>query len=245
MASLIVSAVSGGIGYFLGNGAANKNVAKIDKNSDTSSSTDASIHVELTDVPVIEKSTEQPTASPTEQLTEQPTEEPTEEPTAGPTERPTDPPATDTPVIRNTPSVTQNGIICSRKVNSGSYSNRSNIVSSIQDKLIMLGYLEDISDGIFGRKTEAAVKRFQAANGLPETGEVDQKTYDLLFSEEIPKEPDPDTTDRVTFGNGIVATSLDETTHEQAAQPTPTSFVPLFSTPSPTPPLTITFPFNL
>jgi hypothetical protein len=35
-------------------------------------------------------------------------------------------------------------------------------------------------DGRFGTMTELAVRYFQASNGLPTTGEVDQRTYELL-----------------------------------------------------------------
>ena len=43
-------------------------------------------------------------------------------------------------------------------------------VTQIQQKLINWGYLTGSADGIYGAKTEAAVKRFQQSNGLTADG---------------------------------------------------------------------------
>jgi len=43
-------------------------------------------------------------------------------------------------------------------------------VRQIQEKLIRWGYLSGTADGIYGAKTEAAVKRFQKNNGLTPDG---------------------------------------------------------------------------
>lgn len=43
-------------------------------------------------------------------------------------------------------------------------------VRQIQQKLIEWGYLSGTADGIYGAKTEAAVKRFQKNNGLTQDG---------------------------------------------------------------------------
>lgn len=40
--------------------------------------------------------------------------------------------------------------------------------------------LSKIADGIYGKRTAAAVKLFQKDNGMPQTGFVDQVTYDAL-----------------------------------------------------------------
>ena len=40
-------------------------------------------------------------------------------------------------------------------------------------------------DGIFGSKTTDAVREFQLENGLSPTGEVDKKTYDLLYEKSL------------------------------------------------------------
>lgn len=43
-------------------------------------------------------------------------------------------------------------------------------VTKIQEKLIRWGYMTGSADGIYGAKTEAAVKRFQSSNGLTPDG---------------------------------------------------------------------------
>lgn len=55
-------------------------------------------------------------------------------------------------------------------------------VESIQNRLIKLGYLDGSADGAFGAMTETAVRKFQTANKLADSGVVDQATYDTLFS---------------------------------------------------------------
>lgn len=45
-------------------------------------------------------------------------------------------------------------------------------VSELQKRLSSLGYFSGAATGYFGAETEAAVKKFQAANGIPETGYV-------------------------------------------------------------------------
>ncbi len=57
-------------------------------------------------------------------------------------------------------------------------------VKAIQQRLLDLGYLELDGDGAttyFGGKTEAALKSFQAANGLEPSGVADSTTLKLLF----------------------------------------------------------------
>lgn len=56
-------------------------------------------------------------------------------------------------------------------------------VSSIQRKLQLMGYLEDIADGVYGGNTEAAVRDFQNDHGLSLSGAVDRKTLDRLNTE--------------------------------------------------------------
>jgi peptidoglycan hydrolase-like protein with peptidoglycan-binding domain len=45
-------------------------------------------------------------------------------------------------------------------------------VSALQQRLISLGYFSGPASGYFGPATETAVKKFQKANGIPETGYV-------------------------------------------------------------------------
>ena len=60
---------------------------------------------------------------------------------------------------------------------------RGEAVREMQEKLIALGY--DLgkcgADGIFGRKTLAAVKKFQKANGLKADGICGRITHDCLW----------------------------------------------------------------
>ncbi len=59
-------------------------------------------------------------------------------------------------------------------------------VANLQRYLRTLYYFNDTLsplpvDGIFDRATEEAVRRFQAGEGLPVTGRVDQDTWERLF----------------------------------------------------------------
>ncbi len=62
-------------------------------------------------------------------------------------------------------------------------------IVNIQDKLKELNYYNEESTGYFGDITSTAVIAFQNANGLTATGEVDKKTYELLFSEDALENP--------------------------------------------------------
>ena len=53
-------------------------------------------------------------------------------------------------------------------------------VRTIQEKLIRWGYLDGTADGIYGSKTEAAVKLFQKKNGLTADGIVGPATLKAL-----------------------------------------------------------------
>ena len=55
-------------------------------------------------------------------------------------------------------------------------------VKEVQKMLIELGCLSGEADGLFGGKTEAAVKAFQEKNSLKKTGVVDETTYEKLKS---------------------------------------------------------------
>lgn len=60
-------------------------------------------------------------------------------------------------------------------------------VRAMQQALIDMGYLDDVADGNFGRKTEAAVRAYQAAMGLVETGIADSATLRLILSRATPE----------------------------------------------------------
>ena len=59
---------------------------------------------------------------------------------------------------------------------------RGDAVKALQQKLIELGYLDGKADGIYGKGTAGAVKAFQAAEGLEQTGEADDATQEALFA---------------------------------------------------------------
>ncbi|MGL4607329.1 MAG: peptidoglycan-binding domain-containing protein [Eubacteriaceae bacterium] len=57
----------------------------------------------------------------------------------------------------------------------------SKLLKSYQDLLVKGNYLaESEANGVFGDTTEIAVKSFQKANGLPETGKIDTPTLKAL-----------------------------------------------------------------
>ena len=49
-----------------------------------------------------------------------------------------------------------------------------------QKRLVTLGYLKGVADGIYGPMTEAAIRSFQESNNLSATGHLDQETLSLL-----------------------------------------------------------------
>ncbi len=55
-------------------------------------------------------------------------------------------------------------------------------VLALQKKLVTLGFLKSEPTGYFGTGTEAAVKKFQAKHGLPQTGYVAKNTRAVLNS---------------------------------------------------------------
>lgn len=55
-------------------------------------------------------------------------------------------------------------------------------VEQLQQRLEQVGYSVDGVDGDYGRKTVEAVQAFQAAYHLDPSGEVDEATWNLLFS---------------------------------------------------------------
>jgi lysozyme len=57
----------------------------------------------------------------------------------------------------------------------------SPMVMTLQAKLIEKGYLSGKADGLFGPKTESAVRAFQQASGLPVDGVIGAKTWKKLL----------------------------------------------------------------
>ena len=65
-------------------------------------------------------------------------------------------------------------------------------VQRIQNRLYTLYYLPRIGiDGMFGRESRNAIKEFQSANGLEETGKPDEATQEKLFSTGAVAKPFP------------------------------------------------------
>jgi soluble lytic murein transglycosylase-like protein len=63
---------------------------------------------------------------------------------------------------------------------------RGEDVLEIQQRLLDLGYVEvGEPDGLFGRRTDAAVREFQQRNGLEVDGIVGPRTYEALFEEPV------------------------------------------------------------
>jgi ankyrin repeat protein len=61
-------------------------------------------------------------------------------------------------------------------------------VYQVQKVLKELGYDPGSPDGIWGKKTTSAIKRFQLDNGLPVTGRLDAQTQAKLISEKPPSQ---------------------------------------------------------
>lgn len=64
---------------------------------------------------------------------------------------------------------------------------RGDEVSRLQRNLNSHGFDVGTADGIYGAKTEAAVKKFQAEAGLTVTGIADDATLALLYSANAPR----------------------------------------------------------
>ncbi|MGD7733911.1 peptidoglycan-binding protein [Propionibacteriaceae bacterium G57] len=113
----------------------------------------------------------QQTPQPPPTTSDQPTGEPTGQPTAQPTDTPspTDaPPATPS----EPPSATEKPLLAR-----GSTGDK---VRELQHRLAQLDWYDGLITPDYGQATEAAVQGFQGKRGLPSTGKVDQKTWDVL-----------------------------------------------------------------
>ena len=125
------------------------------------------VAVESTSTPAV---TPEPTPGP-EPVRIVATAEPTEEPTATP-----EPTVSVTPVP--VPTITPN----TRAYHNIASGARGAEVRRIQERLIELGYLpEGSADGVYGRQTANAVRRFQYYNGLTQDGIAGRTTQTNLF----------------------------------------------------------------
>ncbi len=55
-------------------------------------------------------------------------------------------------------------------------------IVKIQERLSSLSYYDGVADGSFGTMTEEAIKSFQGANGITQSGVADEFTLQMLFS---------------------------------------------------------------
>lgn len=65
----------------------------------------------------------------------------------------------------------------------------SNDVMKLQIRLYNLGYLNDDRDGVYGSKTQTAIKLFQETVGLTATGIADSETQAKLYADDAPYAP--------------------------------------------------------
>lgn len=70
-------------------------------------------------------------------------------------------------------------------VNTLRYGSEGNEVTTLQNRLIALGYLAGSADGKFGRDTKSAVIAFQKANGLSADGVVGTDTSAKLYASDV------------------------------------------------------------
>ncbi|MGI6227421.1 MAG: peptidoglycan-binding protein [Peptococcales bacterium] len=70
------------------------------------------------------------------------------------------------------------------------FGNRGSAVRFLQSLLQRLNFYSGSIDGVYGANTRAAVLSFQASRNIPQTGEVDQATWDALGVTCVPTFPD-------------------------------------------------------
>ena len=64
---------------------------------------------------------------------------------------------------------------------------QEDVVRDAQIALRDAGYEPGRIDGVLGPKTQAAIREFQAAHGLPQTGRLDETTQQQLFAARTPE----------------------------------------------------------
>lgn len=62
-------------------------------------------------------------------------------------------------------------------------------VRKAQKRLQEVGFDPGPIDGLFGPQTQAALREFQSAHGLPQTGQLDASTRAALMDEDMPGAP--------------------------------------------------------
>lgn len=90
-----------------------------------------------------------------------------------------------TAVVQTTsPSAAVTTNVASRNMKSVAPIERMTVMD-MQRKLVETAYLRGKPDGIFGKNTSDALKKFQEKNGLPVTGKPDNETIALLSSNQF------------------------------------------------------------
>ena len=117
-----------------------------------------------------------PAPTPTPQATPTPTQTPT--PTPTPTPEPVSTPLT-TPTL-NPPSASPTGSPLATMPDESRMSRADRV--RVQEKLRELGYYKDKPDGIFGRLTREAIRRFQSSIGAKATGRLTAEEASRLVS---------------------------------------------------------------
>lgn len=107
--------------------------------------------------------------------------------------------------------------ILSASLSSGS---KGSNVSRLQNRLLALGYLSLSSscDGDYGSKTAAAVRLFQKAAGISETGTADGKTIQALYSASAPSLPDGSKAADETSSSSSNSSSVDSNLSSSVSQ---------------------------
>ena len=89
------------------------------------------------------------------------------------------------------------------------------MIVTIQNQLIKLGYLSSDADGAFGPITETAVREFQSMNALEDTGVIDAATYEAIFSLDAVNHTDNSIYDAASPAAAAAATTAGNTLIER------------------------------
>ena len=93
----------------------------------------------------------------------------------------------------------------------------SESVIEVQSRLSTLGFFGLDATGYFGEFTTEAIKSFQLANGLEATGEIDEETYALLFSDDAVAYTEPEDAEE-TAEEEVTEEESQESTEAEEAQ---------------------------
>lgn len=97
---------------------------------------------------------------------------------------------------------TMSDVLAAMKRNDNSH---PQLIRNVQNRLVELGYMtrSQIGNGagVFGPRTEAALKEFQTQNGIPSTGRFGPLTYRALFNSDAVRPNSPNNPPPTTPGN--------------------------------------------